>query len=623
MRRTLLTLVFFVCLFALAGSSASAATLYVAPSPTGNDNNAGTETAPFATIQKAASVAVAGDVVIVAAGTYAGAKFATSGTPTAPITFRGLEGAIVASPGSLNTNGDNLWVRDASYVVIEGFEVRSAPRAGIAVQGEPGAGEVHGVVIRNNFSHDNGRWGIFTGYAEGVVIEANETSFSADEHGIYVSNSADSPVIIRNVSHDNNASGIQINADPALDGDGVISNALVDSNVIYSNGVGGAAGINLASVRNALISNNVLYDNHATGIALWDDEAGNEFGSTANRIFNNTIVQANDGRFAVSLLNGSVNNSIQNNVLLQLGTRGSIEVDSSSLGELFSDYNAIVGPISVDEVFISLDAWRAQGFDLSSIEASLGDLFVSPGTNNYDLKPTSPAIDAGRFVTSVLVDIRGVSRPQGATHDIGAYEFLAEDPNENRAPVANAGDDQVADIGATVTLDGRQSSDPDGDPLTFAWLQVTGLNVALVGANTAQPTFVAPAVTADVQLTLQLTVTDGRGGASTDIVRVTIEAPPPAPKLFVQRPVGGESWKVGNKKKILFTAEPGITGDVRIEVSRDNGATFQTIIASAPLERGKKKWKVTGPTTTTALIRVVLISDPRIFGVSPNAFTIR
>ena len=62
----------------------------------------------------------------------------------------------------------------------------------------------------------------------------------------------------------------------------------------------------------------------------------------ANRIFNNTIVQAVDGRFAVSLLNGSDNNSIQNNVLLHLGTRGSIEVDSSSFGNLYSDYNAIV-----------------------------------------------------------------------------------------------------------------------------------------------------------------------------------------------------------------------------------------------------------------------------------------
>ena len=624
MRRILLTSYMFLALIVLGGASASAATYYVAPAPAGSDTNAGTQAAPFATLQKASSVAVAGDTVVVTPGTYAGAKFATSGTPTLPITVVGMDGAIVATPGPQNTNGDNLWIRDASYIVIEGFEVRNAPRAGIAVQGEPGEGEVHGVVIRDNFTHNNGVWGIFTAYAEGILIEGNEASFSGDEHGIYVSNSADNPVIVRNLVHDNNAAGIQINADPVLDGDGIISNALVDSNVIYNNGVGGAAGINLASVRTSLVINNLLYDNHATGIAAWDDEAGEEFGSMTNRFFNNTIVQAVDGRFAISFANGSTDNSVQNNILAHRGLLGSIEIDASSLDDFYSDFNIIQAPISVDETFISLAQWRGFGFDVSSLEATLTELFVAPNANNYELRADSPAIDTGRPVSAVAVDIRGVVRPQGSSYDMGAYEFTTEEPNENNPPVANAGDDQVADVGETVTLNGTQSSDPDGDPLTYSWLQVTGLNVVLVGAATAQPTFVAPEVTADTQLTFQLTVTDGRGGSSTDLVRVTIEAPPPAPRLFVQRPVGGESWKVGGKKrKILFTAEAGVSGNVRIEVSRDNGATYETIIASVPLSRGKAKWKPTGPPTTQARIRVVLIEDPRIFGVSPNPFTLR
>jgi hypothetical protein len=70
---------------------ATAATWYVAPS--GSDSNPGTSAAPFATIQKAADVASAGDTVIVRPGTYAGARFTRSGRVDAHITFRGEPGA--------------------------------------------------------------------------------------------------------------------------------------------------------------------------------------------------------------------------------------------------------------------------------------------------------------------------------------------------------------------------------------------------------------------------------------------------------------------------------------------------------------------------------------------------
>ncbi|NMB74363.1 MAG: hypothetical protein GYA21_04450, partial [Myxococcales bacterium] len=39
----------------------------------------------------------------------------------------------------------------------------------------------------------------------------------------------------------------------------------------------------------------------------------------------------------------------------------------------------------------------------------------------------------------------------------------------NRAPVAEAGPDRVAVLGAPLELDGSQSRDPDGDALTFEW----------------------------------------------------------------------------------------------------------------------------------------------------------
>ena len=48
-----------------------------------------------------------------------------------------------------------------------------------------------------------------------------------------------------------------------------------------------------------------------------------------------------------------------------------------------------------------------------------------------------------------------------------------------------AGDDQSIAEGSPVTLDGQDSFDIDSDPITYAWVQISGPAVTLTGANTA------------------------------------------------------------------------------------------------------------------------------------------
>src|SRR5262249_2952326 len=86
------------------------------------------------------------------------------------------------------------------------------------------------------------------------------------------------------------------------------------------------------------------------------------------------------------------------------------------------------------------------------------------------------------------------------------------------------GDDQGVNEGDTVHLDGSNSSDPDGNDLTFSWQQVGGaIVVNLTGADTATPTFTAPRVTcAGDVVVMRLTVDDGYGGVTTDDVNINV-----------------------------------------------------------------------------------------------------
>jgi K319L-like, PKD domain/PKD domain len=123
----------------------------------------------------------------------------------------------------------------------------------------------------------------------------------------------------------------------------------------------------------------------------------------------------------------------------------------------------------------------------------------------------------GRYVAQLIVNDGTVdSAPDTVRVD-----------TENSAPVANAGADQTVRVGDRVGLDGSNSTDVDGDSLTFAWSLATtpvGSAASLSDASAVMPSF-------DVDLpgtyVVQLIVDDGLVASAPDTVTVDTENSPP------------------------------------------------------------------------------------------------
>ena len=86
------------------------------------------------------------------------------------------------------------------------------------------------------------------------------------------------------------------------------------------------------------------------------------------------------------------------------------------------------------------------------------------------------------------------------------------------------GPDLVVNSGSFVTLDGSSShsSSPDGNPITFTWMQIAGAPVVLNGANTFQASFTAPTVSTDTTMLFKLTVTDQHGLSDSKTVQIKV-----------------------------------------------------------------------------------------------------
>ena len=150
----------------------------------------------------------------------------------------------------------------------------------------------------------------------------------------------------------------------------------------------------------------------------------------------------------------------------------------------------------------------------------------------------------------------------------------------NRAPIANAGADQSVTEGASVTLDGSASSDPEGEDLTYAWTQASGTNVTLNDTSAQSPTFTAPnRLDENSDLEFMLTVTDLGGASDTDPVRISVTTDAPARQQALKTGLAalGRGLATSATDAIGQRLRPASTGP---ETSSFSGFSLSNCIAS-------------------------------------------
>jgi LmbE family N-acetylglucosaminyl deacetylase len=176
---------------------------------------------------------------------------------------------------------------------------------------------------------------------------------------------------------------------------------------------------------------------------------------------------------------------------------------------------------------------------------------------------------AAKTVTSLQLNITAVS---ASTQNIGLSEIQVYDTGHgNQAPVANAGPDQNVNAGATVTLDGSGSSDPQGEPLTYQWTQTGGTAVTLSSATVVQPAFTAPG--SPGTLTFQLVVSDSQQSSTPADVTVTVTGASPADlALTAVATASSQNTSTGQTAaKAVDGVIGGYPGDYTVEWATNGG----------------------------------------------------
>lgn len=486
-----LDIIFFIKPFraSLWAEPASESVYYVSPS--GNDNNPGTEFQPWKTIQKPCNTLTPGSTVYVKAGEY-NEKITVNVSGTASggyIVIRNYENDKVVIDGT-GISGDNIiYIEDNDYLKIIGFEICN----------NTGVNDGSGIRIEGSGEHielrDNKIYEIRGRDAMGITVYGNSVSKSIsyliiDRNEIYNCDPAHSEAltlngnveqfeVTDNIVHDVNNIGIDFIGGEGTcpdDGKDAARSGVCRGNLVYhahsSYGGGYAAGIyvdggnTIVLERNLVcdcdmgieigceikgkvaydivVRNNFVFNNEKRGIVF----GGYDYPKTGkvanckfynNTCFNNDTLSTGGGELRIEY---AENCDIRNNIIYAFSQNVLMTTAVGNSNNIVLDYNLWCAEAGAESSTIDWGGTEYESFteyrngtgqDAHSHFNDPEFASVTLTSPDLHLVSTSPAIDAGDPALGASVvgeyDIDGDARVSGTQVDIGADEYQETNPH--------------------------------------------------------------------------------------------------------------------------------------------------------------------------------------------------
>lgn len=378
-----------------------------------------------------------GDTIYLSGGTttktYAGTMLiAASGSVGNPITItRGVDTNHDGTPIIDGTNtvawgiSNGRAAEEQHYITVRGLSVRNftsgcfglGDTIGFTAEdcevlcgsttGAPRAFDVRSTtdtVLRNNTVTTPAST---AGQTDGIYSQDNQ-DFLYENNTITISNT--------------NGTGHSDAFQQHLDGSGVVRNNIfmsptsaADNKVVWIHAI--LTGETVDFYNNVCISRGGQHN-----VSYWRELDASPHGTL--RIWNNTIV---GGGRSVNL-ERVTNLEIRNNIVWPDAAGYGVYSNLADPATSAVTYNLVWAPSATVALTNAAGPrtwaqWIAAGFNANG--KNVDPQFVNKAANDLHLLGSSPAIDAGVTIATVVTDIDGTPRPLGAAYDIGAYEILA------------------------------------------------------------------------------------------------------------------------------------------------------------------------------------------------------
>jgi hypothetical protein len=456
---------------------------YVAPS--GDDNNPGTESQPWATIQKACDTVSPGSTVYVKAGTYH-EKISVEVSGTADggyVTIRnyGNDKVIIDGTGIEDSNiiyienkdylkimgfeiCNNTGVSDGSGIRIEGsgehieisnnkiYEIRGSDAMGITVYGTDAAKSISHLKVDGNQIYN-----CDPAHSEALTLNGNVDNFEVTNNIVrdvnnisidFIGGEGMCPDDAKDAARNGMCRGNLVYNAHSSYGGGYAAGIYIDGgnhitverNIVYNCDVGIEVGCEIGGkvAYDNLVRDNFVFNNDKRGIGF----GGYEYPTTGkvlnckffnNSCFNNDTMGTGSGELYIEYAEGC---EVENNIFYCSSQNRLLVVSAVNSNNIITlDYNLWFANAGAESVTID---WRGEVYEGYSayISGSGQDThsqfddpqFVSNAPVNPDLHiiTGSPAIDNGdpAFVPDPEeLDIDGGARVHGSRVDIGADEY--------------------------------------------------------------------------------------------------------------------------------------------------------------------------------------------------------